>query len=402
MTRHSLSTSFIGCTLAVLLLSPLGSCTSLNHGATTTRGAIHAPPPPPTAVGCYNYKVGLADSRNHEWTTVPCLTAQEKSHLPHLNMGGLNGSTPAISGGVTQQTAGNVETVVGWTAGSVSVMFPGTGKIGSMLAPLPVDSGVGFWSFSLQANTNQFPITCNVTTTPLPGPCVAGHAGAIQFGYQTSMNLTYPNTLCISNDELTTNQYYTACVGVGPPATLGDGSNIWTTGATLQIIGFVTSAHTVGTVFAPPWDCTPNFCTWWAIVTPDWFGLCWDQNPAAAQCPWNQLSGTMLGYGGGSLASFSPGVTLVTSVAVSACSPPPPSVDPFNVLPPVILGIPPYLYAALPCTQLAGTYQGTLGDFVVSSVTEESNNLTLEGTTSPYFREACIEGTCAYQYAASD
>lgn len=64
-----------------------------------------------------------------------------------------------------------------------------------------------------------------------------------------------------------------------------------------------------------PWASSAVEC--FSTVTQDPFGLC--VNPAASQCAWQQVSGSLLGLGNGSAANFPPGVTVATTTAAVSC-----------------------------------------------------------------------------------
>jgi hypothetical protein len=134
-------------------------------------------------------------------------------------------------------------------------------------------------------------------------------------------------------------------------------------------------------------------------------GLCWD--PSSSECNWQQVSGSLYGYGNGSTAIVAPGVMMYTQVAAVACSPPPSYAIPFHPFPTPGMDIDPVSFAAVQCPPPSGEPYGTGGTSGVT-VTGEMNNLTpsrgpdnpipLVGNPIP----ACFEGTCWIWYYASD
>jgi hypothetical protein len=71
-------------------------------------------------------------------------------------------------------------------------------------------------------------------------------------------------------------------------------------------------AHMLSVTVALPWASQ-----WYSAVGPDYYGLCWDQ--INGSCQWTQVSGSMLGFGGGSGVIFPPGTTLSTAVGAATC-----------------------------------------------------------------------------------
>ncbi len=301
------------------------------------------PKPPPT-VGCYTYSANAAGAR--QWQTVPCLSPEEASRIPHLGTGGKFG-TPGLSG------------ALGIQSGNLSVQFaPGNWQV--------TDSGTGKTAFSVQMNTNGFSAVCQ-SSNPLPpfavfkSPCINGDTGWVQFTYQTSDWGRSADSICIWNVDIT-KQYYTfpqtwlSCLAVGK-------AGFWGINQALVLNGWVDVTHHVITLTAIlPWSGD-----WKAVVSPDWFSLCWN---GSQQCSWTQVSGTIYGAGNGSTANFGPNTQLQTSLESLTFSAPNNDTSAY----------------------LAGQFGGTS--------TAESNNLT------PYYfalpTPSCNGGYCSVTYNTSN
>ena len=138
-----------------------------------------------------------------------------------------------------------------------------------------------------------------------------------------------------------------------------------------------------------------------------WLGLCWD--PSSSQCNWNQVSGSLYGYGSGSTAIVTPGfpAMMYAQVAAVACSPPSSYPIPFHPFPTAGMNIDPVPFAAVQCPPPAGEQYGTGGTFGMR-VTGEMNNLTpSRGPDNPVPLvgdpiAACFEGTCWISYYAAN
>jgi hypothetical protein len=368
-------------------------CRSGKHCNPATVAGIANVPAPPNAVGCYKYQANPADNSNQQWTRVGCLTQGETSRLPHPTIGGPTSGSYGLSGPCAGPCSTNPNSPV--TAGSVSVVFPGTG---TSLVPVysAVDSGSGRMSFSVQTNTNTFPVTCHPGSTASgQDACVPGDIGWVQFVYQYDVGPVgiglfgwgTTSALCVWNADLSQHNFNKSCTGV---PLIGGNSN-WFKGDVLQIIGGETN-QMVWVMACVPW--APGEC--WSTVAPDVLGLCWV--PASSQCAWQTVSGSLLGFGNGSAATFPANVNMLTSVAASACFPPSSYVIGYHPFPPPGVGIMPYSLAAFQCPPPAVPIQNTNGSWLSTFTTLETNNLN----PAPANVQSCFEGTCWIQYTASD
>ena len=261
------------------------------------------------------------------------------------------------------------------------------------------DSKYGPSAFSVQNNTNIFPISChpgwlgkwqqegiNGTTTtstnatggPQPGAggaalpgCTNGDTGWVQFTMQTYDSGKF-DAVCVWNIDRTPNpalfyypQTWTACQNAGKPG-------FW---STIQVSGSVdTTRHLLAATASLPWSSE-----WVAVVVPDWLGLCWQPT---VQCPWSQTSGTVLGAGKRSQLQFAKGSTVQTIVSASTCGGfsaadqktqcAPPSLPPFN------------------------PYSATIAS---PNASGESNNLT---TYFGYLAPDCRNSTCQQTFTSQN
>jgi hypothetical protein len=277
------------------------------------------------------------------------------------------------------------------TTASISIFFPySTAGVYSI-----VDSGTGRDSFSVQLNTNGFTTNCPMGSNN----CVAGDTGWVQFTYQADPGPSFnpfgwgggASALCIWNVDVTKQNYNNACTGIPAPF----GGNSWAPGAVFEILGgeFKQNVFVIG---CWPWASSSVQCN--SVVTPDTLGLCW--NPAS-QCAWQQVSGSLLGLGNGSAATFPPGVTMVTSIAAASCVPPPSYVNPFHPFPLPGLGISPSGFSSIFCPA-PGAVDYNTGPVLNAFGTFETNNLTPDVSPASSNIMACFEGTCWFSYAASD
>jgi hypothetical protein len=229
-------------------------------------------------------------------------------------------------------------------------------------------------------NTNLFPATCHSSNpalpplppTYIPGTCVPGDTAAVQFTYQT-FNAGQTSVICVWNVDVTQQWYFIpqtwlGCLNVASPARWID--------STLNVSGSVDfTNHRLTAIVALPWTTE-----WDSVVAPDWYGLCWTPGPAGPNCAWKQTSGTILGAGGGSLATFTPVTSVQTVVEAKAacqstgCNP----VD-------------------LPRISVANPYKGATS---TGYGTVETNNLSTY-YLGPLPSTACSGIACTLTYTAS-
>jgi hypothetical protein len=386
----------VSCTVAALL-SLISGCGSGHHP--TVPASVSSIPALPTTPGCYRYNMDPAPGHAREWTKDRCLSARQTAKLPNLTIGGTTGTYglpgPCV-GACSTPPSGLI------TAASVSIVFPfSTSGLYAL-----VDSGTGRDSFSVQLNSNPFSIACTLSTIGGGGlfggsNCVTGDLGTVQFTYQADPGPWFnpfgwfsESAVCITNVDDTAQNYSKTCMNVPSPY----GNSPWVPGAVMQIIGGE-SNQTVWAKACVPWASGSIEC--FGTVAPDTLGLCLN---APSQCSWQGVSGSLLGYGGGSAATFPPGVTMVTSVATVSCSPPASYVIPFHPFPPSGFGFSPSPNASITCPTPWYPALNTGPPTSVSGpgTTVESNNLTPEIAPPASIIQACFDGTCWFNYLASN
>jgi hypothetical protein len=284
---------------------------------TIDRTVPRAPPAP----GCYTLSRILSKDERPRWKKVECASPEEMSHLPRPTFGGTSG-TPGIQTqpksfplfpGFFPPHPASFSATPGLANGAVSVQFPVQNTW------TETDSATGTTSFSVQLNTNQFSATChssnlNFPLIPIFIPCTNGDNAAVQFTFQTANAGVSQDFVCIWNVDVTQQLYFfpqtwQSCVNVG---TMG----LWPSTESLDLSGYVDfEYHTIVLISGLPWSTE-----WQTVVAPDWFGLCWTPGQFGAQCSWNLVSGTILGYGSGSTANFGSGTQVFTVVQASTCS----------------------------------------------------------------------------------
>ena len=317
MSKHFLSRG-VFCATIVLGLAASSVVAAQQRPAPTSDRTIPRPPPIP---GCYTLSRIVEKDETPHWKKAECASPEELSHLPRPTFGGALG-TPGIQTqpksfslfpSVFPLPPASFSATPGLANGAVSVQFPGQGNW------TVTDSATGNTSFSVQLNTNLFGATCHSSNLNLPFPfpqipCTNGDAAAVQFTFQTANAGVSQDFVCIWNVDATQQLYYfpqtwQSCVNVGK-------MGFWPATETLNISGYVDfENHNIILISGLPWSTE-----WQTVVTPDWFGLCWTPGQFGAQCSWNQVSGTILGYGNGSAANFASGTSVLTIVQGSTCS----------------------------------------------------------------------------------
>jgi hypothetical protein len=276
-------------------------------------------PRPPAIPGCYTLSRIVTKDEAPRWKKAECASPEELSHLPHPTFGGSLG-TPGIQTqsksfpllpALFPQHPASFSATPGLANGAASVQFP------LQESWTVTDSASGNTSFSVQLNTNIFSATChssNLNFPLFPVPCTNGDFAAVQFTFQTANAGVSQDYVCIWNVDVTKQFYnfpqtWQACVGVGK-------MGLWPSTETINISGYVDfENHNIILISGLPWSTE-----WQTVVTPDWFGLCWTPGQFGSQCSWNQVSGTILGYAGGSAANFGSGTSVLTIVQASTCS----------------------------------------------------------------------------------
>ncbi len=448
----------------VVLLVPilLSACQRIKTITPPNGGPLVNIQLPPAVSGCYTYSSNPAERRANPWTQGKCLTPTQISRLPHLAASSqLGPPTPCV--GTCGAAAPNPPQI---TMGSVSVSFVPSIPFNQSTYPLfqiidtcisqqcqniansqnpcifCVPTGTGRFSFSVQANTNAYPIACNAPLAAQAGvTCVNGDKGWVQFSYQWDIGgfcflcNGAQSALCIGNVDLSIANGNSANSGgfqlkcAGPPDIGFNPSFDWWTSPNQAIT--LTAVHSTGTNNQPmltllgcfPWAVpqgAPSCLT--SVVVPDFTGLCSD--PATSSCQWTQITGSLFGYGSASTAVFPSGTVMATEVAATACVPippyslgytPPPSFTDLGIFPVNFLGftLPPF--GGPPCTASLTSYvpppytTGWTKDALAagsSGATGESNNLTPPqdptAIPQPPIIPACFAGSCWIDYRSTN
>lgn len=215
-------------------------------------------PLPPAKVGCYEFS-------SDAWRTVKCANQRFiRRHFHHLQwQNGIasvpNGSSPAPS----------------FVFGSIYFRFV---KVGT-----EKDSKLGSNAYSIQNN-----VAFKGTN---------GQSDGVQFAEQVQP--PGPVGICIWEVDITTNNYKTpGCVTAPGDVPLAAGDQP-------QVQGFIRAGHLLALEAYVPWSTMTEY----AVVAPDLYGL-------AGR--WQNISGSVLGWGNSSHASFS-SAELETIVDVSSC-----------------------------------------------------------------------------------
>jgi hypothetical protein len=387
------------CATAVLLL-PISGCGSRHHPPSAP--AVSSIPPLPATPGCYKYDVDPVSGQARQWTKIDCLSPKQAARLPHPTIGGSSAGIYGLPGPCVGACGTPPTGLI--SAASISIVFPfSTAGLYSL-----VDSGTGRNSFSVQMNTNPFAINCTLPTIGGGGlfggtSCVTGDLGTVQITYQADPGPWFDpfgwfstSALCIWNVDDTARNYSNSCVNIPPPY----GNNQWVPGAVMQIIAGEANQN-VWVKGCVPWASGSFQC--FGHVAPDTLGLC--LNAASSQCSWQGVSGSLLGEGNTSTATFPPGVTMVTTLATVSCTPPASYVIPFHPFPVAGMGFNPSSDASLPCPApwFPASNTGSPATFGPGpGFTLETNNLIPQIAPASEIIQACFDGTCWYNYVASD
>jgi hypothetical protein len=238
---------------------------STNLPAITTHSLVPSTPMPDDQVGCYNY------ANSTGWQSVPCATPAQIQSLPNWTVGGGTYGVNDIYSGGTQLTQVDVAVQFATFAGET-------------------DSSSGSNDWSIQANTNLF-IGTN------------GQWDWVQFvffNYGSYLLGTGQDGVCVSQSvggsySRSCNIWYLAPLGLS--STTADTIEGWT-------------SQSGGTHYLNDQFCTTSKC--WGETTTDVYGL--------GVSSWTDGSGTILGMGGGSTATFTHGSSEYTTVYVYAAS----------------------------------------------------------------------------------
>ena len=221
------------------------------------------PPKLPSMTGCY--KITKA---TNAWVKDTCLTPEYvKAHYPHPEL------EPGVQFG-SAATAGTTPPIP-VTGGAIDVGLTTIGSIN--------DAHYGNGFFSVQLNTNDFRDS-------------SGHFAATQFvdmHRPLSANQS-EDLICIWNVDITSQLYPNTChpLITGRPVRSGD---------FIAIQGYkdFQEAGYLKMVVQMSWDSEEGT---YGVVAPDTYGL---TQTVSNHGNWNQLTGSILGYGNGSKVNFS-------------------------------------------------------------------------------------------------
>jgi hypothetical protein len=455
--------------VALIALILLSGCTRRKTTPPPTGGALVNVQMPPAVPGCYTYNPNPVDRHANPWTQGKCLTPRQVSRLPHLQPGvtassQLGPPTPCV--GTCGAAGANPPQV---TMGSVSVsLAPSSNQSTYSLFQIVdtcisqqcqniansqsgcvfgcVETGTGRFSFSVQANTNAYPIVCNAGLAAQAGStCVNGDQGWVQFSYQWDIGgycflcNGAQSALCIGMVDLSLANGNSANSGgfqltcAGPPDIGFNPSIAWWASPNQAIT--LTAFHSTGDNNQPmlmlfgcfPWAVPQGeqSCLT-AVVVPDFTGLC--SSPTTSNCQWNQMTGSLFGYGSASTAVFPSGTVMETEVAATGCVPippyllgytPPPAFTDLGIFPGNFFGatVPPF--GGPPCTGSFTSYisppytTGWTKDALAiadaagfAGATGESNNLNPPNNPSaipqPPIIPACFAGSCWIDYQSTN
>lgn len=216
----------------------------------------------PSVVGCYHIPKG-----SNTWTKDTCLTQEYvKAHYPH----------PELEPGVQfTQAAGAKASPIPVTGGAIDVGLQSFGSIN--------DPTWGNGYFSVQLNTNAFTDS-------------QGHLSATQFvDMHKAISATQSQDLvCIWNVDITAQQYPNTC----HPEIISN--RAVRSGDFVAIQGYQDFQETgyLKLVFQLSWYAQEGI---YGIVAQDTYGL---TKTANGKGNWNELTGSILGYGNGSKVNF--------------------------------------------------------------------------------------------------
>jgi len=425
----------------------------------TTNSTPTNVPLPPAVPGCYTYDPARAGRGANPWVKATCLTPEQIARLPHPQADSQFGPpTPCV--GTCSASAPNPPQI---TMGSVSVNFlPGPFTRATYplfqvidtcitpqcqtIASFGATAGNGRFSFSVQANTNAYPIACNASLAAQAGfACTTGDQGWVQFVYQwdiggycflcngatSALCIWFVDLSVVNPNSASKEGFQPECAG--PPDIGFNPSVAWWTSPNQPIT--LTALHSTGTGNQPvlmlfgcfPWAVpqgAPSCLT--SVVAPDFTGLCPD--PSTSNCQWTEVTGGLVGIGNASTAVFPAGTTMATEVASTGCVPippyalgytPPPAFTDLGIFPVTFFGatLPPF--GGPPCTGSYVNYisppytNGWTQDATMTTdaagftgATGETNNLNPpqdpQAKPQPPITPACFAGSCWIDYTSSN
>ncbi|MGD0860220.1 MAG: hypothetical protein ABR912_13020 [Terracidiphilus sp.] len=329
-------------------------------------------PFPPEKPGCFH----LVDKI---WQEVHCLTDEEmKKHPPALPLvANAIQSTPhrgidfVLDDPCCHVVSATITSPFVW--GSVAAT-----QDSSPATATETDSMAGTNTFSIQANTNWFECsTCRAGYPFAATPGVANSASQprdtaeVQFVYeQEGSGPDAYSYLCIFNDDVTiarntsqTAGYKRHCMSPNSTATVLPLDGMGAPSSTAEVIGYIQCLGPnyrgcfLWVVADLPWVPGPGGNEWYALATPDLMGL-------AGR--WTNLSGGILGYGGGSTAQFTDS-RFDTLLHAYSCYSSPSSADGYELIP--------CAYPSPQNSYLAQYFELTASPAINSTSTAETNNL---------------------------
>jgi hypothetical protein len=259
--------------------------------------------------------VGCHHLDNGKWQEVPCASEEDmrKLHIRSpLHANSIQSTPYRPFFGANQVSGWYVNSLV-W--GSVSILFmsdPTQATETDIQNPGAVPSPPQPNAFSIQTNTNTF--TCTTCTSGYPlATSNPGDQAWVQFVYWQDPEIpvgrpSNPDSgLCVwswdltpNSDMYTTDQtsfmqcvYPSKILSVPPAPLTGPGAAAWQFG---EVVGYVTCPFSgnVGCLLISvaylPW-----VGGWWSVGAPDYMGLSGN---------WTNVTGSILGEGGGSTATF--------------------------------------------------------------------------------------------------
>lgn len=249
----------------------MGTTSSAGAQLSTTPPITKRVPHPPTREGCYRYE--------GQWREVPCASEDSMRKFPHPQWQFSIQSKPKNIINLLQLFGQH---------GPVTYSLPiAEAEIGLIVnfSGSEKDTAYGPNAWSIQTNTNFFPGN-------------NGHTTWVQFVDQSRPG--QGEQVCIWNIDVSTRSYFPTCVN--PARTRAGGLQ---TNDVVGLGGYIAIGSLLTEVAYLPWTST-----WWSVVARDKYGL---------NGNWNEVSGSIMGLGGGSQAIF--GKTKIqTLVDAYSCS----------------------------------------------------------------------------------
>jgi hypothetical protein len=252
-------------------------------------------PSPPVKVGCHHFDAG-------QWKEVACASEEDmRNHFSPLGpLETIQSNPKTIHTRSTRPVFYQYTAPFIWGSVFVEILSNATQatEYDQLVGLDPIPN-----SYSIQTNTNFFPCRTCSNQWPFAGSN-AGDQGWVQFTYQSRLP-SRGGILCVVNVDRTVASRSSNSSGYAPlclfvPANIpltGPGAlEHWAAEVICYVICDASDPNAqcvLTTVAYIPWLGGGG---WWSVSAPDLFGLSGN---------WTQVSGTILGYGGGSSAIFS-------------------------------------------------------------------------------------------------